>query len=401
MIKKLNNGLKVNFVKTDSKKIMAGIIVKAGASEEKEGEAGIAHLLEHSVFRRTKNLGTEYLKFIRENQISYNAFTDNHITAFWAETTKQKVGKIIYFLKEVVLNTEFKEEDVNAERTIVNAERNMYIKDYEDWVKFSRKHYSCNKKYSIIGEEEDILNCPYEKILAFYKNNYQLGNMEFLILGKYNKKEQQEILEVLNLYLGSLELKEFKKEKRREKTLMHESIEPKEEGNNDYYITFKDNYFSKKENKEKIKVFNLFFRRVLNDYLREEKNYCYSIFLSEVRGYKKDETLIKSSIPVQHKAEEILKEFDKTLELIEKEFTEEKLEQAKNTILEKIELYGDCEKNSFFFSEEVSKYETIDSKRFKDKTNKKEIENINSISLKDLKEVLEVYKNSKIQRLVF
>lgn len=400
MKKKLSNGLEVTYLKSNSKKTMFSIIVKAGASEEKEGEAGIAHLLEHSVFRRTEKLGTNFLNFVRKNGISYNAYTDNYATVYFTEGLKTKFEQCVDFVKEVVLNTTFTEEDVNKEREIVKTELNTYQKDNEDYLKFSNELFGCNRKYSIIGYEKDVLECPYEQIRKFYDTYYVLGNMELLIIGNLKKKELEANLEILEREFGNIALEKTDLEERKEEINLNNIIKKKEEGNNSYYYILKNKIFKDTKIHLKVTMFEMLLRRKLNDYIREEKAYCYNISTSRASTYSEPISIIGSEIPFKFNHELILDEIKLAIKELEKELTEEKFELVKKSLLENSELYGDCEKNNFFLKNEAKLYETKNRKRKKTRTRSTIIKEIKEITLEDIKRIYEEYKKSEVSWMV-
>lgn len=400
MKKKLSNGLEVTYIKSNSKKTMFSIIVKAGASDEKEGQAGIAHLLEHSVFRRTENLETDFLKFVRKNSLNYNAFTDNHVTVYFAEGLKTKFEKCVELVKDVVLLTKFTKEDVDKEREIVRTELNTYCKTYEEHINFSKEFYNCNKKYSVIGYEKDVMECSYEEIKKFYETYYTLGNMELLIIGNLKKKELDENLELLEKEFGYLIYEQTDLKKRKEDINFKNIIKEKTEGNRDYYYILKNKIFNNKKAAIKRAMFEMFLKRKLNDYIREEKAYCYSISSYKLPTYKEDVGIINAEVPFNLDPELILSEIKKVLTELTNELTEDKFKMIKQSFLESSELFGDCEKNYFFLQNEVKNYETTDRKRKKTRTRARILKEIKEITLEDIKEIYEEYKKSKVSWMV-
>lgn len=202
----LDNRLKVILVKRDIFPIVSvQVWFRVGASSEMDGKSGIAHFLEHMVFKGTKNLKPgEFSRIIKSLGGEDNAVTSWDYTMYYVNVPSQHIVKVLEILKEIVFDVVFDEKEFNNEKKVILEERRMRYEDdpfgqfFEDFLYNSFKRI--NYRRPVIGWEEDIRKLRVEDLVEFYNSFYSPVNAILVIVGNidkaYVKREIKRIFEV-------------------------------------------------------------------------------------------------------------------------------------------------------------------------------------------------------------
>lgn len=174
-------------------KVAIQLWYEVGSKDEKDGERGLAHLLEHMIFK-----GTDILSESDINLISHklsgncNAFTGHDYTGYIFDFPKQNWKISLPLLANCMRKCTFRQDLLNAELKAVIQELKMYKDDYQTSlceqllsVIFSEHPYH----YPIIGYKHDLWSITQEKLLAFYAKHYVPNNATLVIVGDVDEKE--------------------------------------------------------------------------------------------------------------------------------------------------------------------------------------------------------------------
>ncbi|MGC8734846.1 MAG: M16 family metallopeptidase [bacterium] len=199
------------YKKVDYPSSFIGFFTKVGSLYEKEEEKGIAHLIEHSVFRGSKNYPTDIPKYINSIGGYTNAYTSYDQTVYYIKLPTYNLDKGIDILTDMVLNPLFREEDVNSEKNIIFHEINM--RDDEPMVvlfeETMKKFYPLSPiKHPIIGYKETLEKITNNNIIEFFKY-YQNPNNSFFVI--VSNKELNDIKELIKKSLENKEIKNNRK----------------------------------------------------------------------------------------------------------------------------------------------------------------------------------------------
>jgi predicted Zn-dependent peptidase len=184
--KKLDNGLTVLFEKRKGPVVAVSSSVKFGAQHETERIKGIAHFIEHLVFKGTKNRNVnEIPKEIESKGGVLNAFTGEEVTAFWNKLPKKhfEIGADISI--DLILNPLFEEAPLERERKVILEEIKMYHDNPSSFVLEKIKELLYKKPFnmSIAGNHESVSSLTRNKVLELYKSAYATNNMIFTVVG--------------------------------------------------------------------------------------------------------------------------------------------------------------------------------------------------------------------------
>ncbi|MBD3231242.1 hypothetical protein GF322_01125 [Candidatus Dependentiae bacterium] len=191
----LSNGMTILIFKNDSApKVLMQIAYDIGSWIEHAGEKGLAHLIEHMIFKGTDKLSEGDIDAIaRKYGAEFNAFTSKDITSYYFESDKNNWKPFISILANCMENARFEEQHLASELHAVIQELKMYKDRY--WNVMLEK--ACLTAYPacyayhfpIIGFKEDLLNLSAQNLKNFYKKYYGPQRATLFVVGDINIDE--------------------------------------------------------------------------------------------------------------------------------------------------------------------------------------------------------------------
>jgi len=203
----LENGLKV-LVKEDHRApvAVAQVWYKAGSSYEKNGTTGVAHLLEHMMFKGTHELApNEFSKIISANGGRENAFTGKDYTAYFQQLEKSRLDISFKLEADRMANLNLSAEEFAKEIQVVMEERRMRTDDkprsktYEQFLAVA--YVNSPYRHPIIGWMEDLKTMTVDDAQQWYSSYYAPNNATLVVAGDV---DPQEILAAAKKYYGPL-----------------------------------------------------------------------------------------------------------------------------------------------------------------------------------------------------
>lgn len=196
---RLANGLKVLMFPDPSKQtITVNITYMVGSKHENYGETGMAHLLEHLVFKGTPNhpnIPQELTAHgARPNGTTWVDRT-NYYETFNA--TEENLKWAIDLEADRMVNSYIAKKDLDSEMTVVRNEFESGENDPFDVLMervMSTAFLWHNYGKSTIGSRADIENVPIDKLQAFYKKYYQPDNAVLLVAGKFDEAKTLDLI---------------------------------------------------------------------------------------------------------------------------------------------------------------------------------------------------------------
>ncbi len=204
----LENGLKVILIKDNrSPIVMSSIWYKVGSSYEHEGITGISHILEHMMFKGTKNTKAgEFSKEIKKIGGTENAFTGKDFTGYYQKVHKDHIELCLKFESDRMINLDLSENDLKSEREVVKEERRLRTEDNPTSKIFEKIGLQVfgfnNYGIPIIGTMKDINSITTEDLKKWYSNYYTPNNATVIIAGSFNKEK---IKKLIQKYYGKIE----------------------------------------------------------------------------------------------------------------------------------------------------------------------------------------------------
>jgi len=208
--KTLKNGLKVYVIEEHSSPVVSvQVWYKVGSKNEVVGITGSAHLLEHMMFRGTKEI-KDFSQIIDELGGMDNAFTSFDETAYWCEIPSSAVEKVLYMEADRMRNITF--DGFNEERNVVIEERRWRTENDQRgalWeALFSTIFWAHPYRNPVIGWRSDLENVSLEKVKQFYETYYAPNNAYLIVVGNV---KAEEIFKIAENYFGKYESKEIPK----------------------------------------------------------------------------------------------------------------------------------------------------------------------------------------------
>jgi len=189
----LDNGLQVVVLPNHRAPVVLHMVwYKAGSVDEPAGKSGIAHLLEHLMFKGTKkNPDGAFSKKLAQQGGQENAFTSLDYTGYYQTVAADRLEMVMALEADRMTNLILDPKDVATERAVVLEERNMRIENNPGArlnVLSNKKLYPKGHPYGrpIIGWREELAALTREDALAFYHANYAPSNAILVIAGDIN-----------------------------------------------------------------------------------------------------------------------------------------------------------------------------------------------------------------------
>lgn len=206
----LNNGLKLIVVPNHKVPIAKHMVLyKVGASDEKAGKGGSAHLLEHLMFRGTKEIkGDDFNKIMEENGASSNAYTSQNFTAYHQFVDISRLELAMFLESDRMQNLKISDEAFEKEQKIVYQERKQVVEN-NPLYKFNeavQRAFWQDHPYSrpITGTEEEILSLTKKDVYDIYNHFYSPDNAILIIAGDI---KPEKALELAEKYYGQIPAK--------------------------------------------------------------------------------------------------------------------------------------------------------------------------------------------------
>src|SRR5215207_1315543 len=202
----LDNGLQVLVIPDRRTPVVTHMIwYKVGSADETPGKSGLAHFLEHLMFKGTARFPAgQFSQTVIRIGGQENAFTSTDYTGYFQRVPRDKLATLMEFEADRMTGLTLKDENVLPERDVVLEEYNMRVANNPD-ARLSEQIMAAlylNHPYGrpIIGWRQEIEKLDREDALAFYKRFYAPNNAILVIAGDVDAKEVRPMVE--NAYGG-------------------------------------------------------------------------------------------------------------------------------------------------------------------------------------------------------
>ena len=189
----LPNGLRIIHEPTLSKVSYCGFAIDAGTRDEAENEQGMAHFVEHLIFKGTENQKAWHILNRMENVGGdLNAYTNKEETVVYAAFLTEHLERALELLGDIVFHSTFPQHEIEKETEVIIDEIQSYednpseliFDDFEDMI-FRNHPLGRN----ILGKPDLLRSFRTEDVLSFTRRFYQPGNMVFFVQGQYDFKK--------------------------------------------------------------------------------------------------------------------------------------------------------------------------------------------------------------------
>ena len=197
----LKNGMEVVVVPDHRAPVVVHMVwYRVGAADEPRGKSGIAHFLEHLMFKGTEKIPPgEFSKIVAANGGRDNAFTSQDYTAYFQVVARDRLPLMMEMEADRMVNLRLDEESVATERQVILEERRQRT-DATPQGQFGEQvqatmYLSHPYGEPIIGWEKEIESLTREDALAFYKRFYAPNNAILVVAGDITAEELRPLAE--------------------------------------------------------------------------------------------------------------------------------------------------------------------------------------------------------------
>lgn len=201
--KRLDNGLEVVVLEDHTVPLVTvQVWYKVGSKYERYGKTGISHMLEHMMFKGTKNLPPgEYHKFIRSVGGTENAFTSKERTVYWSVVPSKYLEKILEIESDRMVNCVF--NDFESEKNVVAEERRWSRENSPMgrlWDSFYATLFMSHPyHHPVIGWMSDIENFSLDDVKKHYERYYAPDNALLVVVGDV---KSEDVFKLAKKYFG-------------------------------------------------------------------------------------------------------------------------------------------------------------------------------------------------------
>lgn len=170
-----------------------GVIVNVGSRDEHEDEQGMAHFIEHMLFKGTnKRRSSQIINRLEDVGGELNAYTSKEETVIYAGFLSEYTERSIELIADLVQNSTFPQSELEKEVLVIQDEIQSYNDSpseliYDD---FEEMLFDSNPMaHNVLGKNENLNSFTSKKALTFYHTFYQPENMVFFSSGSTNLKK--------------------------------------------------------------------------------------------------------------------------------------------------------------------------------------------------------------------
>ena len=197
----LDNGMDVVVLEDHRAPVAVHMVwYRVGAADEPPGKSGIAHFLEHLMFKSTDTLESgEFSRVVAENGGTDNAFTSYDYTAYFQRVAADRLDLMMEMEADRMVNLRLTPEEVDTERQVILEERNQRTEN-EPGALFSEQRNAAqymNHPYGIpvIGWRHEMEGLTLEDAKAFYREFYAPNNAILIVAGDVEPEEVRAMAE--------------------------------------------------------------------------------------------------------------------------------------------------------------------------------------------------------------
>lgn len=185
----LDNGIRVLLHFQKSVITHSCIVVNAGSRQEEEGKYGMAHFIEHLVFKRTeKRSTTQILNRLEHVGGDLNAYTTKEYTCLHASFLNPYLERALDLFEDVLFHSTFPESEIEKERGVILDEIASYLDSPEESIMDDFEDLlfeGSGLGHNILGLEADLISINKEDIFRFIKDKYDTSEIVIAISGDY------------------------------------------------------------------------------------------------------------------------------------------------------------------------------------------------------------------------
>ena len=189
----LDNGIRIIFSQNQSPVVHSGVYINIGSRDERGADEGMAHFIEHSIFKGTEHRRSYHIL----NRIDgvggeLNAFTTKEETCIYASSLAIHLERCLELFSDILFHSTFPKHEIEKEKDVVLEEINSY-KDYPAeliYDDFEEMIYGDHPLgHNILGTKKNVKHFTTESIHRFFHDNYTTDRMVISVVGSADFKK--------------------------------------------------------------------------------------------------------------------------------------------------------------------------------------------------------------------
>lgn len=197
----LQNGMKVVVVEDHRAPVVTHMVwYRVGAADEPPGVSGIAHFLEHLMFKSTEKIPNgEFSKIVARLGGQDNAFTGHDVTAYFQRIAKDRLATVMEMEADRMVNLRLEEKEVLTERNVILEERRSRTDNNPSAILDEQMNATLYMSHPyglpVIGWEHEMAKLSRDDALTFYKRFYAPNNAILVVTGDITPDELRPLAE--------------------------------------------------------------------------------------------------------------------------------------------------------------------------------------------------------------
>ncbi len=197
----LDNGLQVVLIEDHRAPVVTQMIwYKAGSADEPRGKSGIAHFLEHLMFKGTEDVPPgEFSRIVTQNGGRENAFTSYDYTGYFQTVAADRLETVMRLEADRMTNLTITKEQVDAERLVILEERRSRVDNTPNGLFFEQMNAAQYLTYPyripVIGWENEMRQLSLDDALDWYRTHYAPNNAILVVAGDVTLDELRPLAE--------------------------------------------------------------------------------------------------------------------------------------------------------------------------------------------------------------
>ncbi len=187
--------------------VHCGYIINAGGRDDLEGEMGMAHFIEHMVFKGTAKRKTFHiLNYLESVGGDINAYTTKEKTCLYASLASAHFDRATELLTDITFNSTFPVKEISKEKQVIAEEIDMYRNDpeesiFDDFDSLTFEGHSLGQP--ILGTKETLNQITREGVIRHLHSSYTSEQVVFAVVGNVTEAQVRKVVEK---YLAPLDV---------------------------------------------------------------------------------------------------------------------------------------------------------------------------------------------------
>lgn len=189
----LNNGIRIIFRQNNSIVTHAGVYINVGSRNEQGSEEGIAHFIEHSIFKGTEHRKSYHIR----NRIDgvggeLDAFTSKEETCVYASALSAHLERCLELFADIIFHSTFPEHEIEKEKDVVIEEINLYKDSPSELIydEFEERFFGSHPlAHNILGSKKNVKHFTPAILKDFMRRHYTPEKMVISVVGNVEFKK--------------------------------------------------------------------------------------------------------------------------------------------------------------------------------------------------------------------